>query len=690
MKDMNLQKKAVFIVAGILFFIICINTAVLTFIASEKYKNAILARTSALGEGLQKDLTKVLSLGVAIESLEGINEKLRDVTSRDRAIGYAMITDGAGKVLFHSDPSLVGQELKDNVSRNAATMDKTLVQSAGSFYDISFPLLNAEGKVTGALRIGVRKTTINSQLYQLLLWALGVSLLCFLLSLLLVYFSISKFITNPITIMEKAADKIASGDLSCEVSVEGRDELASLGNAVNRMVANLKDMLSKIAGITNSVSDVTANISASSQAVMSVADVQKKAIEETSLAIKGMDDSISMVASSTGILSRSAGDTSSSIFEMSASIERVAENANIFSETAHETASSIEEMVSNIRQIAESIENLSMSAEAIASSIDEVNATTRDIDRSANESVELAEAVVSNATIKGMSAANAAMEGMTNIIKSVTDLSDVINGLGKRTDDIGKILNVIDDVADQTNLLALNAAILASKAGEHGKGFSIVADEIKSLAERTSVSTNEIASLIKSVQDVTRSSMRMASSGIQTVEKGMGLVTDVNSALGEIVESSKASMEMAKAIQRATSEESLVIKQITNVVETMTTQTDTISRAIQEQSRGSKLIIEASERVKELSSQVKNSTGEQKDGSRQIADVIENITQQATQIADATGRQKDNSVEIVRSMEKIRNTTGKLVESSTEMSVVINSLKDEALNLVLELQKFKV
>jgi methyl-accepting chemotaxis protein len=690
MKDMNLRKKAVFIVAGILFFIICINTAVLTFIASEKYKNAILARTSALGEGLQKDLTKVLSLGVAIESLEGINEKLKDVTSRDRAIGYAMITDGAGKVLFHSDPSLVGQELKDKVSRNAATMDKTLVQSAGPFYDISFPLLNAEGKVTGALRIGVRKTTINSQLYQLLLWALGVSLLCFLLSLLLVYFSISKFITNPITIMEKAADKIASGDLSCEVSVEGRDELASLGNAVNRMVANLKDMLSKIAGITNSVSDVTANISASSQTVMSVADVQKKAIEETSLAIKGMDDSISMVASSTGILSRSAGDTSSSIFEMSASIERVAENANIFSETAHETASSIEEMVSNIKQIAESIENLSMSAEAIASSIDEVNATTRDIDRSANESVILAEAVVSNATIKGMSAANAAMEGMTNIIKSVTDLSDVINGLGKRTDDIGKILNVIDDVADQTNLLALNAAILASKAGEHGKGFSIVADEIKSLAERTSVSTNEIASLIKSVQDVTRSSMRMASSGIQTVEKGMGLVTDVNSALGEIVESSKASMEMAKAIQRATSEESLVIKQITNVVETMTTQTDTISRAIQEQSRGSKLIIEASERVKELSSQVKNSTSEQKDGSRQIADVIENITQQATQIADATGRQKDNSVEIVRSMEKIRNTTGKLVESSTEMSVVINSLKDEALNLVLELQKFKV
>ncbi len=690
MKGMNLQKKAVFIVAGILFFIICINTAVLTLVASEKYKSAILAKTSALGEGLQKDLGKVLGLGVAIESLDGINDKLKDVTSRDKAIGYAMITDGSGKVLFHSDPTLAGQELKDKASRNAATSDKMLVQATTSFYDLSFPLLNAEGKVAGALRIGVQKNAINSQLYQLLLWALGVSLLCFLLSILLVYFSISKFITNPIRTMEKAADRMASGDLSCDVKVEGRDELASLGNAINRMVANLKDMLSKIAGITNSVSEVTANISASSQSIMTAADIQKKAIEKTSLSIEGMDGSISQVASSTVILSQSAGDTSSAIFEMSASIERVAENANIFNETAHETASSIEEMVSTIKQIAESIENLSASSEAIASSIDEVSAATRDIERSANESVELAETVVNNATVKGMSAANAAMEGMKNIRKGVTDLSEVINVLGKRTDDIGKILNVIDDVADQTNLLALNAAILASKAGEHGKGFSIVADEIKSLAERTSVSTNEIAALIQSVQDVTKSSIRMASGGIQTVEKGITLVTDVNSALAEIVESSKASTEMAKAIQRATSEEAYVIKQITNSVETMTTQTENISRAIQEQSRGSKLIIEASERVKELSTQVKNSTGEQKDGSRQIADVIENVTRQAAQIAEATARQKENSVEIVRSMEKIRNTTDNLMQSSTEMSVVINSLKDEALNLLLELQKFRV
>ncbi|MBI5639348.1 MAG: HAMP domain-containing protein [Nitrospirae bacterium] len=687
---MNLQKKAITMVAGILFFILGINTTVLTLVAYRKYEHAILSKSSSIGEGLQRELSKVLSLGVPVEGLEGMGEKLKELITRDTAIGYSMITDTGGKILHHSDAASVGKELKDPASMKASSSDTMLVQTIPSYYDLSFPLVNAEGKPAGVLRLGVRAAAIKSQLYTLLTWAFGISSLCFLISIFLVYVSISKFITQPIMAMERASDSMASGDLTCVIEVKGKDEIASLGSAINRMAFNLKDMISKIGNITNSVSSVTANIALSSQGVLAVADLQKKAIDETSSAIEEMDNSISRVAMSAESLSESAGDTSSSILEMSASIEKIAENANVFSETAHDTASSIEEMVSTIKQIAASIDNFSAASGEIASSIEEVNATTKDIERRANDSVGLAEAVMTNASDRGMKAATVAMEGMENIKKSVVALSDVINMLGKRTDDIGKILNVIDDVADQTNLLALNAAILASKAGEHGKGFTIVADEIKSLAERASVSTNEIAGLIKSVQDVTRSSIRMASDGIHTVEKGLTLVKDVDSALKEIVESSKASTEMARAIQRATAEEALVIKQIKNAVEAMTDQTDNISRAISEQTKGSRLIIESTEKVKELSRQVKVATGEQKDGSRQIAGVIENVTQQASQIAGATGRQKEKSVEIVKSMEKLHDATGRLIGSANDMNSVIGALKDEALNLLTELQKFRV
>lgn len=687
---MNLQQKSISVVAGILFIILAINTAVLTYIASDKYETAILSKTTAIGEGMQRELAKVLTLGVPVESLEGVSDKLKDLVARDKAIGYAMIIDTTGKVLHHNDADMVGKELKDKAAKNSATAAKQLVQTVDAFYDLSFPLMSAENKVVGALRVGVYLKTIKTQIYELLLWAFGISLFCFLLSLVLVYVSIRKFITRPILTMEKAADRMASGDLHNEIQVEGRDELASLGRAINRMSLNLTDMLSKVGGVTNSVSDVTANIAGLAHNVIAAVDVQKKALDDTALTIEGMDGSITEVATSAESLSELANDTSSSIMQMTASIERVAENSNIFSETAHDTASSIEEMISTIKQIAESIDTLSASSEAIASSIDEVNATTKDIERRANDSVGLAEAVMVKASDKGIQAADAAIQGIENIKKSVVALSDVINMLGKRTNDIGKILNVIDDVADQTNLLALNAAILASKAGEHGKGFTIVADEIKNLAERASVSTSEIATLIRSVQDVTKSSIRMASDGIQTVERGLLLVRDVNAALQDISASSRESTEMARAIQRATAEESIVIKQITDAVGNMTVQTDNISRAIQEQSKGSRFIIEATERVKELSSQVKTATNEQRDGSRQIAHVIENVTDKASKIAAATGKQKEKSIEIVRSMEKILNTTSNLIQSSNEMNSVINSLKGEAENLIEELQKFKV
>ncbi len=690
MAAMNLQKKATFVVAVILFFILGINTAVLTYIASNKYRQAILSKTEAVGEGLQRELAKVLSLGVPIDSLEGVSAKLKELITNDKAIAYAFVADTKGRILFHNNESNVGKEMKDEASMKSVSTKQELVQTIGTFYDLSFPLLNADGSVVGALRLGVKLDTIHAQLYELLMWALGISGLCFLLSIILVYASISRFITQPILAMEKVADRIAAGDLTHAITAKGNDEVASLGKAINRMAFNLKDMLGKIRNITNSVSNVTSNIAASSQSVLSVVDVQKSAIEETSSAVEEMGESISRVAKGAENLSQSAVDTSSSILQMSASIERIAENANLFNETAHDTASSVEEMISTVKQIAESLDNLSASSEAIATSIEELNATTRDIEHRANDSVGLAETVMMNASEKGTNASNAAIEGMENIRKSVAALSDVINLLGKKTDDIGKILTVIDNVADQTNLLALNAAILASKAGEHGKGFSIVADEIKSLAERTSVSTNEIEALITSVRDVTRSSIRKASEGIDTVEKGLRLVHDVNGALRDIVDSSRASTEMARAIQRATAEEAFVIKQITDSVERMTEQTERISLAIAEQNKGGRFITEATEKVKDLSNQVKNATKEQKDGSKQIAGVTENVTQQAEQIAEATGRQKEKSIEIVRSMEKIRNTADNLTGSSNEMKAVISSLEEEALNLLTELQKFKV
>lgn len=685
----SLKQRALLVISVILFAVLAINTAVLTAVASRKYRDAILSKSASIGQGLQGDLSKVLELGIPIESLEGSNEKLQDIIKRNPAIGYGMITDAQAKILYHTDDKKIGTQLSGKADQLAAHSDEMLVQSIKGFYDIALPLKNAENVVLGALRIGVKSQHINQQVYILLVLAVVISLICFALAVGLVSFSVSRFIVKPIADTQKAADRMAAGDLTYSISVKGEDEIALLQRSINHLATNLKEMIRRVAHITSTVTKGTEGIMKTSQNMFLIAETQKRALDETSSAVTLMDDTITQVSQSAETLNDVAADTSSSIFEMSASIGKIADNAGVFSEAANETASSIEEMVSTIKQIAQSLENLSSSSESIASSIEEVNSTTRHIEERASQSVHLAETVMNNASEKGSGAAVLALQGMEDIRSTVASLTEVINQLGKKNTDIGKIINVIDDVADQTNLLAINAAILASKAGEHGKGFAVVADEIKSLAERTSFSTSEISTLIKAVQSMTGSSMTMASNAIQTVEKGLLLVNDVNTALNEIVDSARASTEMAKAIRRATTEEALAVKQITDSVEGMTVQTENISRAIQEQSRGSRLIVDATDKVKNLSHQVRQATNEQRDGSRQITTNIEQVTGQTAQISGAISGQKDQSRQIVQSMEKIRGSAGSLIEAANAMKEVVNSLMNESEDLVSEVKKFR-
>jgi len=686
---MNLQKRSVLLIALILLLAISINTAVLIYIASSKYKQAILSKYTSLGEGLKKEIEKVLILGVPLEYIEGLGDKLKAV-SEDKGIAYVIVMNSEGKVISATEESKIGQVLSDSVSKSALRAEDIFIQPTDKVYDITIPLFEAGGKKSGILRVAVRAEVINSQIYRLLQWALGISFIGFLVFVSFVYIAVSRFIVKPISDMEEIAVKIAAGNLSETIKVSGKDEIASLGNAINHMAENLRGMIAKIKNITAGISLATSTITESYGRILKVVDIQKDEMARTAQAIDEMDNSVSAIALSSESLSEGAEDASTAVTEMTASISTVSESAGSFTEHAEETASSVEEMVASIKEIASSLQSLSSSSDETASALLEVNATIKEIQHGADESVRLAENVSVEASETGMTAINSAVKGMEEIKESVGSLAESINRLGKRSEEIGSILTVIDEVADQTSLLALNAAILAAQAGEHGRSFAVVADEIKALAERTSASTKEIAELISYVQAETRASVELAAGGLKVVEKGMRLVRDVKNALESIHDSSNISTEMSRAIQRATQEEANVIRHITDAVKGMTEQIEHISGATQDQSKGSRLILDAMERIKAISEQIKSSTGEQLQASKQIAEIAGNVSTQAEQITRAIGSQKQKSNEIVRSVDSVQRTMGELIASANETEQVINSLKEDAKSLIEELQKFSV
>ena len=687
--QMNLKKRSLLMIGLILFFTLSINTAILTYISYKNYKNAILANATARGNALINQIENLLLFGLDIKDINELNKQLKDLTV-DETIGYAMILDREGKALYHSQAEYILGIYRDSKTRNALSSKRLLIQKLDDFYDISSPLMNAQKETLGVIRIGVISKAINEHLYKLLIWAAIVSILGSLLFGTMIFHAISRFITDPIMEIEKVSNQFASGDLTVKVKHAGTDEISTLAASINNIAFNSKDVLLKIKNLIQNVSSVSENITESPESVLKIVDLQKKAIEESARHTSEMDITISSILRSADSLRESAGNASHAIGAMTSSISDIAGSSYLFNTTSHEAASSIQEMITSMKEVAESIGVLYESSEDSAAKLVEVESATKEIHQNAEKSVTLADRVSIESSEKGLVSIHKAIEGMEDIRQSMDTISKTTRHLENRSREIETILSVLREITDQTTLLSLNAAIQAAQAGEHGKGFSVIAREVKNLSDKASSSTKEIAEIIGTVQEETRLSVQTASQGIETVEKGVMLVGEVKNALSSIFESSKASTEMSRMIQRATTEQTTNIKEMTDTFRQIAEKIKHISYATKEQMAGSTFILEVTDKIKTGSEQLMLATEEQSKSGKQLLTVSENVSVQAEQIKSDINNQKQKSDDIVSIIKQIQKTTEELMISSEDMEESISTLSTDAKTLLTEIEKFKI
>lgn len=203
-----------------------------------------------------------------------------------------------------------------------------------------------------------------------------------------------------------------------------------------------------------------------------------------------------------------------------------------------------------------------------ATATEEMNATVNEVAKNASNAVNFSRNASETAG-KGDKIINDTIKEMQNISKSVEGVANVVESLGKSSEHIGKIVSLINDIADQTNLLALNAAIEAARAGEQGRGFAVVADEVRKLAERTTTSTAEISKMIESIQIDTQKAVTSMAEEKQEVERGVILAREAGQALKQIVDGSQRVTDMISGIATAAEEQSTAAGEISNSVETI-------------------------------------------------------------------------------------------------------------------------
>ena len=262
-------------------------------------------------------------------------------------------------------------------------------------------------------------------------------------------------------------------------------------------------------------------------------------------------------------------------------------------------ASASEELSVTATHIADGADEQSKRAEHVATASQELNATIVEVAKNAGGASISAQEADKMAS-SGSEVVTKTIDSMNGISLTARESSDVISTLGSRSQEIGQIIRVIEDIADQTNLLALNAAIEAARAGEQGRGFAVVADEVRKLAERTGTATKEIGGMITAIQEETAKAITTMDKEIQVVEEGVTLAEEAGTALREIASQVNVVTSVIEQIATASEEQSVAADQISGDIET-------VANISKETTTSSQQIVQASQEMAHLASDLQKS-----------------------------------------------------------------------------------
>lgn len=465
-----------------------------------------------------------------------------------------------------------------------------------------------------------------TNLRNAIIFLITISLIAIVIISLLVARSISK----PIQSMSETALLMSQGKINQNITYHSNDEIGTLANSFREMINFQISMANSAEQLSNG--DLTAEIRPKSEE-----DVLGVAFERM---IKNLRDAIGEVASNAANLNQSsaqlaqasdqAGQATSQI---ATTIQQVARGTSQQTEAATHSAASVE-------QLRRAIENVSRGAQAQAEAVSKMAALTGSLSSSIQQVAGNANAV----SVESNNAATAAREGSTTVADTIEGMETIrekvgfsakkVQEMGNRSDQIGAIVETIDDIASQTNLLALNAAIEAARAGEHGKGFAVVADEVRKLAERSSAATKEIGSLIRGIQETVAEAVTAMNESAAEVETGTERASKAGTALENILKAAEAVNEQAQLAASAVSQMGSLSNELVAAADDVSAIVEENTAATEEMAAGSNEITQAIDNIASVSEENSAAVEEVSASAEEMSAQVEEVTASAMSLSE--------------------------------------------------------
>ena len=520
-------------------------------------------------DALSKDLLSKLD-----KTLESIN-KAKINTDADSAI-----YNTASKQLAAYRKAINTVVDLASIDLNAATMAMSTVEEKFTLLEATLGTMTKTSQKLSEESFNKAEGSFKSVMTIII-----ITLLASVVLSLLIVPKVNASISKPVAELNVAAQKVSSGDLNVYLSIASKDEIGTLSESFQYMVDNIKSMNNQLMDEKKSVEEkvIVATRESEEQSEYLNASVNKMLIEmkrfaEGDLTVKlhvDKDDDIGKLFNGFNL---AVENIRNALFSVEEAINATASAGNEISSSSEEMAAGAQEQSTQTMEVASSIEEI-----------------TKNILESSRNSITASDAAANAGQIAkdGGKIVNETIEGMNRIADVVKKSANTVEALGKSSDQIGEIVQVINDIADQTNLLALNAAIEAARAGEQGRGFAVVADEVRKLAERTSKATKEIATMINQIQKETHGAVKAMQEGTKEVEKGKDLANRAGDSLKQIITGSQKVVDLVNQVANASEEQSGAAEKISKSIEG-------INNVTQESAAGIHQIARASEDLSRL------------------------------------------------------------------------------------------
>ena len=398
-------------------------------------------------------------------------------------------------------------------------------------------------------------TEARTRLIVITLIALGLGVI--------VAFFLARIISRPISALNDAAKQVAAGNSTITLDIRTHDELSELGASFNTMVQSINAMLGEVNRSNEDITRVLGEVNIAKQET----EISKQLLEAEVADLLWTIDFLAEGDFSQDIrLSDDSDEIAKLRLRLQAMIESLRRLIVQVQETVITVAESTVHISSGAEELSTGVQNQAHQTEQVSQAMDNMTETISANSRNAGETASVA--------VKNGEIARRSSEIVLQTVGKMNEIADVVQNsvrtigqLGDSSAEIGEIVSVITEIADQTNLLALNAAIEAARAGEQGRGFAVVADEVRKLAERTQQATKQITKMISTIQRESIGAVQAMQQGNNKVREGIDLAEKAGQALQEVVKSSESVLEMVQSIAEASSQQTSTSAKIAKNVE---------------------------------------------------------------------------------------------------------------------------